>query len=66
MDNLKRKKKPIEGYWGESAKDLPTIKSNFFLELKYSEWMSSRMYLRLMRLGHFYREFGVGQLVRCH
>ena len=42
------------------------IKSDFSLELKYSEWVSSKMYLRLVRLDPFYREFRVGLLVRYH
>ena len=33
----KKKKKIIEGNQGELAKDLSMIKSNFSLELKYSE-----------------------------
>ena len=39
MNDLKKKKKKkiIEGNQGELAKDLSMIKSNFSLELKYSE-----------------------------
>ena len=67
MNNLKRKKETIEGDWGKPAKDPSTIKLVFFfLELKYNEWMNSITYLGLVRLDPFYREFGVGLLVRCH
>ena len=66
MDDLKRKKETIECDWGEPAKDPPTVKSDFSLELTYSEWMNSRTYLRVVRLGPFYREIGVGLLVRLH
>ena len=66
MDDLERKKEIIEGDWGELAKDPLTVKSDFSLELKYSEWMNSRTYIRLVRLGPIYREFGVGLLVRLH
>ena len=66
MDDLKGKKETIEGDQGEPAKDPPTVRSDFSLELKYSEWMNSRTYLSLVRLGPFYREFRVGLLVRCH
>lgn len=51
---------------GEPVMDFPTIKSNFSLGLKYSDWMNSRTYLRLMKLGPFYREFGVDLLVKFH
>ena len=66
MDDLKRKKETIEGDWGESAKDLPTVKSVFSLGLKFSEWMSNETCLGLVRLGPFYKEFGVGLFIRCH
>ena len=62
LDDLKRKKETIKGDQGDPL----TVKSDFFLELKYSEWMNNRTYLSLVRLGPFYREFRVGLLVRCH
>jgi len=42
------------------------VKSVFSLELKYSKWLNSRTYPRLVRLSPFYREFGVGLLVRYY
>ena len=60
MDELKRKKKTIKGDRGEQAKDPSTVKSNFSLRLKYSEWMNGGTYLDLVRLGPFYREFWSG------
>ena len=65
MDDLKRKKETIEGDQGKPAKNPLTFKSNFALRLKYSEWMNSRTSLGLVRLSLFYKEFGVGLLVRC-
>ena len=62
----KKKKKTIEGDWGEPGNDSSTIKSDFSLELKYGEWMNSRTYLDLVRLCPYYRKFGVGLLVRCY
>ena len=66
MDDLKRKKKTIEGGGGELAKDPQMVNSVFSLGLKYSKWVNSETYLRLVRLGPFYREFGVDLLVRFH
>ena len=49
--------------WSEKKKkkrtgqEPSTIKSNFSLEFKYSEWMNSRMYFSLVRLDPFYKEF---------
>ena len=56
----------IEGDQGESAKDSPTVKSVFSLEHKSSEWVTSRTYLGWVRLGPFYRKFGVSLLIRCY
>ena len=47
----KKKKKKRTG------QEPSTIKSNFSLEFKYSEWMNSRMYFSLVRLDPFYKEF---------
>ena len=66
MDDLKRKKETIKGDWGEPAKDPLTVKLDFSLELKYSEWMNSRTYLDWMKLGPLIESFGVGLLVRLH
>ena len=66
LDDLEKKKKTIEGDWGEPGNDSSTIKSDFSLELKYGEWMNSRTYLDLVRLCPYYRKFGVGLLVRCY
>ena len=61
LDDLKTMEKTIEADRGEPAKDLLIVKSVFSLEHNYSKWVNSRTYL-----GPFYREFGVGLLVRCH
>ena len=66
MDDLKKKKETIKGDQGEPAKDPLTVKSNISIRLKYSEWMNSRTPLGMERLSPFYREFGLGLLVRCH
>ena len=67
LDDLeKKKKKTIEGDWGEPGNDSSTIKSDFSLELKYGEWMNSRTDFDLVRLCPYYRKFGVGLLVRCY
>ena len=66
LDDLEKKKKTIEGDWGEPGNDSSTIKSDFSLELKYGEWMNSKTYLDLVRLCPYYRKFGVGLLVRCY
>ena len=63
---MKRKKETIEGDWRKLAKDPSTIKLDFFVGLKYGEWMNNRTYLDLVRLSPFYRKFGVSLLVRCH
>ena len=66
LDDLEKKKKTIEGDWGEPGNDSSTIKSDFSLELKYGEWMNSRTDFDLVRLCPYYRKFGVGLLVRCY
>ena len=62
----KKKKKTIGSDQDELVKDLPTVKLVFSLGLKYSEWMNSETYFKLVRSGIFYREFGVSLLVRLH
>ena len=52
--------------WVSTAKDPPIVKSIFSLGLNFSEWMNSRTYIGLVRIGPFYREFEVDLLVRCH
>ena len=61
LDDLKTMEKTIVADRGEPAKDLLIVKSVFSLEHNCSKWVNSRTYL-----GPFYREFGVGLLVRCH
>ena len=61
LDDLKTMEKTIAADRGEPAKDLLIVKSVFSLEHNCSKWVNSRTYL-----GPFYREFGVGLLVRCH
>jgi len=57
VDDLKGKKKIVEGDRGKPAKGPPMIKSYFSLGFKYSEWLNSRTYLYWIRLGPFYRDF---------
>ena len=66
MYGLKRKKETIEDERSEPAKDPPIVKSVFFLGLNFSEWMNSKLYIDLVRLAPFYKEFRVGLLVTCH
>ena len=61
MDDLKTMEKTIEANRSELAKDPLIVKSVFSLKHNCSKWMNSRTYL-----GPFYREFGMGPLVRCH
>ena len=57
-----KERKTIEGDQGEPAKDFPTVKS-VSLRLKYDKWMNGSVYLGLVWIGPFYREFGVGLFV---
>ena len=61
----KEKKRLSKVIGGKPAKNPSTVKSIFSLGLKFSEWINGRMYLGLVKLGPFYREFRVGLLVRC-
>ena len=61
----KEKKRLSKVIGGKPAKNPSIVKSIFSLGLKFSEWMNGRMYLGIVRLGPFYREFRVGLLVRC-
>ena len=61
LDDLKTMEKIIEADRGEPAKDPLIVKLVFSIEHNCSKWVNSRTYL-----GSFYREFGIGLLVRCH
>ena len=80
INNLKTKTGLPKVIGVKPAKDSLTVKSIFlsktfffffFLRgfsqgLKYEKLMNSCTYLDLARLSPFYKEFGVGLLVRCH
>ena len=62
----KRKKDYQRCPWWNQPRSFWQLSRYFSQGLKYEKWMNSYAYLGLIRLGPFYREFGVDLLVRCH
>ena len=63
---LERKEKTMKDDWCEPAMDPPTVKSIFSLEHRDGGLVNSKIFPWLNVTWSFYRELGVGLLVRIY